>query len=364
MATAEQLALVGGPATVPEGSHHSWPELGEADREAVLRILDRGLLAGANAPEITALQEEYGAYLGAAHCLAVNTGTAALHCCAAAIGLEPGYEAIIPAYTFVATALAMVHQGAVPVFCDVDVSSYNIDPALIEERITDRTKAIVAVHIHGRSADMDEIMAVAGRHGLAVIEDVAQAHGGVYRGRRLGTIGDCAGMSLNQSKNLSAGEGGLFVTDDDDAYKAARRLSVFGEDLVPLEAPRLLVSRRGLELPQPGLSSALARVQLRRLDRYKLELASDRITVNAVAPGHAAIPMNFGEEEVEAMSVAREAIPLRQLAAPEEIAVAIAYLTSPDASYTTGASLLVDGGLLLVSGPTVLEQNIELPAGR
>lgn len=233
-----------------------------------MRVLDRGLFAGANAPEITALQEEYADYLGVAHCLALNSGTAALHCCAAAVGVEPGDEVIVPAYTFVASAMAMAHQGAVPVFCDVDSRTYNLDPERVEERITERTTAILAVHIHGAPADVLELSQVAERHGLALIEDVAQAHGIRYRGRVVGTIGVCAGTSLNQSKNLSAGEGGLFVTDDDDAYVSARRLSVFGEDLVPLEQRDFWSHGVGWNYRNQELSSALARAQLRRLDRY------------------------------------------------------------------------------------------------
>lgn len=268
MATTEHLALTGGPRAVPDGVHRAWPEIIEEDRAAVMRVLDRALFAGANSPEITALQEEYAAYVGVRHCLALNSGTAALHCCAVAVGLVPGDEVIVPAYTFIASAMAVLHHGAVPVFCDVDPRTYNLDPARIEDRLTDRTKAIMAVHIHGMPADMDEILEVARRHGLAVIEDAAQAHGGMYRGRKVGTLGDCAGTSLNQSKNLSAGEGGLFLTDDDLAHKAARRLSVFGEDLVPLEARAFWSHGAGWNYRNQELSCALARTQLKRLDRY------------------------------------------------------------------------------------------------
>lgn len=268
MATIEQLALTGGPRTVPPNLHRPWPDIRQEDRDAVMAVLERGIMAGANSPEITALQREYAEYVGVKHCLAVNTGTAALHCCAVATGARPGDEMIVPAYTFVASAMAMLHHGTVPVFCDVDSRTYNLDPARIEERITERTKAIVAVHIHGQPADLDDIMAIARRHGLAVIEDVAQAHGGVYRDRNVGSIGDCAGTSLNQSKNLSAGEGGLFLTNDDEAFKTARRLSVFGEDLVPLEARAFWSHGAGWNYRNQELSSAFARTQLRRLDEY------------------------------------------------------------------------------------------------
>jgi perosamine synthetase len=268
MATTERLALAGGPRAVPDRSHRTWPEITQEDRAAVMSVLDRGVLCGANAPEITALQRDYARYLGIEHCLAVNSGTAALHCCAAALGLQPGDEVIVPAYTFIASALAVVHQGCVPVFCDVNPQTYNLDPSRITERLTERTRAIMAVHIHGQPADMAEISTIAKHHDLAVIEDVAQAHGGRYRERMVGTMGDCAGMSLNQSKNLLGGEGGLFVTDDADMLRAARRLSVFGEDLVPLSARAFWSHGVGWNYRNQELSSALARSQLKRLDAY------------------------------------------------------------------------------------------------
>src|ERR1700741_5689771 len=180
MQDTQQLALLGGPRTVTAVNGRRWPEIRDEDRAAIARVLDRGILSGAKAPEVTALEREYAAYHGMRHCVAMNSGTAALHACAVAVGVRPGDEVIVPAFTFIASAMAMSNQGARPVFCDVQPRSYNLDPERIEERITDRTRAIVAVHLHGLPADMDEILAVAERHGLAVIEDSAQSHGAVY----------------------------------------------------------------------------------------------------------------------------------------------------------------------------------------
>jgi perosamine synthetase len=271
MASSDTLALNGGRGAIAPDAHRPWPEIGDEDRRFVAAVLDRGVTCGAFAPEITALQEEWAAYCGAAHCLGVNTGTAALHCCLAAVGVERGDEVIVPAFTFIATPHAVAHQGAVPVFCDVRLDSYNIDPSLIEERITDRTRALMPVHIHGQPADMDEIGAIAARHGLPVTEDAAQSHGATYKGRRTGTLADCAAFSLNATKNLSGGEGGLFVTDDERALDVARRLANYGENPAPLErgefrsylSSGLGWNYRGAELP-----AALARAQLRRLDRF------------------------------------------------------------------------------------------------
>lgn len=271
MATTDTPALLGGARAVPHEQHRRWPDVRTEDREAVLAVLERGILCGPSAPEITALQREWAQYLGVEHCLALNTGTAALHCCAAAAGLGPGDEVIVPAFTFIASAMAMAHQGCVPVFCDVDPRTYNLDPALIEERLTERTRAILPVHLHGLPAEMDEINAIAERHGLLVLEDAAQAHGALYKGRKTGTLAFCAGFSLNATKNLSGGEGGLFVTDDETAFVAARRLSIFGEDVPPLEPGEFRAYWSygiGWNYRNQELSSALARSQLRRLDEY------------------------------------------------------------------------------------------------
>jgi len=271
MSTIERLAIDGGRPLVSPGRHRAWPDVTTEDRRAVLAVLDRGVLCGASAPEILALQDEWAEYLGVEHCLALNSGTAALHCCLAAAGVGPGDEVIVPAYTFSATAMAVVHQGATPVFVDVHPRSYNIDPARVEEKIGERTRAVVPVHLHGLPADMEEIQAIAARHGLAVIEDAAQSHGATYRGRKTGTLAVCAGFSLNATKNLSGGEGGLFVTSDPAALAVARRLSVFGEDVPPLEPGELRAYWShgvGWNYRNQELASAFARSQLRRLDGY------------------------------------------------------------------------------------------------
>lgn len=275
---AERLAILGGPRAVARDElHRSWPEVLPEDIEAVQRVLRSGNFAGPHADEITALQREYAAYVGSDYCVALNSGTAALHCCVAAVGVQPGDEVIVPAYTFIASAMAVAHQGGVPVFCDVDARTYNIDPGQVEPLVSERTKAIMAVHIHGQPADLDELRAVADRHDLALIEDNAQAHGISYRGRMTGGIGDCSGTSLNQSKNLSAGEGGLFLTNDPEMFRVARRLAVFGEDIIPLEVRAFWSHGVGWNYRNQELSSAFARSQLRRLDRF-----NERAQANAL----------------------------------------------------------------------------------
>jgi dTDP-4-amino-4,6-dideoxygalactose transaminase len=281
MAIVEKLALEGGAGVVPEEAHRLWPEVTEEDRQAVLAVLERRQMCGSHAPEISALERDWAEYVGAEYCIATNSGTAALHCCVAGVGVGPGDEVIVPAFSFIATAAAVAHQGGVPVFCDIDERTFNIAPSLVEERITERTRAIMPVHLHGLPADMDALNEIARRYGLAVIEDAAQSHGATYNGRRTGTLGDCAGFSLNATKNLSGGEGGLFVTNDPDVYIAGRRLSIFGEDVSPVargEFRSYVAHGLGWNYRNQELSSAFVRSQLRRLDHYN-ETAQQNATV-------------------------------------------------------------------------------------
>ncbi|MDQ6817928.1 MAG: DegT/DnrJ/EryC1/StrS family aminotransferase [Actinomycetota bacterium] len=273
MATVEKLAVHGGPASVSTRDHASWPDITDDDRAEVLAVLDRGVLCGAESPAITGLQTDWAEYLGVEHCIATNSGTAALHTAIVSLDIWPGDEVILPAYTYISTAAAVAHHGAVPVFCDIDERTFNLDPARIEERITDRTAAIMPVHVHGLPADMDEIQAIANRHGLGVIEDAAQSHGATYKGRRTGTLSDCAGFSLNATKNLAAGEGGLFVTNDPKLYAIARRFSNRGEDVPNIGPGEFRINSYvshglGWNYRSQELPAALARSQLRRLDRY------------------------------------------------------------------------------------------------
>ncbi|MEX2146661.1 MAG: aminotransferase class I/II-fold pyridoxal phosphate-dependent enzyme, partial [Candidatus Rokuibacteriota bacterium] len=159
-----------------------WPILTDADRAAVGRVLDRGVLSGAGAPEMSALETEFARVVGSRYCLATNSGTAALHIALAAARVGPGDEVIMPALSFIATAQAVLHQGGRPVFVDVDPRTYNLDPAAVARAITPRTRAIVAVHLHGLPADMDALTTLAEPGRIVVIEDAAQAHGARYQG--------------------------------------------------------------------------------------------------------------------------------------------------------------------------------------
>ena len=224
--TTEQLAIRGGPP-VHQGpwvpGFHGSEEFAEEEKEAVLRVLEkkrvfRFLTSGIEDSEAARLEEAYRGLVGRGFALAVNSGTAALVTALVGAGVGPGDEVIVPAYTYIATAAAVIAARAVPVICEVD-SSLNMDPAELERKITSYTKAVIPVHMRGVPARMDEIMAVAQRRGLTVIEDVSQANGGRYRGRMLGAIGDLGCFSLQQYKVITAGEGGVVVTNDQGLYQ-------------------------------------------------------------------------------------------------------------------------------------------------
>ncbi|MCS3897845.1 dTDP-4-amino-4,6-dideoxygalactose transaminase [Bradyrhizobium japonicum USDA 38] len=182
-------------------------------------------------PEVTTFEKRFADYCSTSHCIAVSSGTSALHLALLAAGVGPGDEVITVSMTFVATTAAVLYSGAKPVFVDVDPVTWTMDPALIEAAITPRTKAIMPVHLHGLMADMDPIMEIARRRGLIVIEDAAQAHGAEYKGRRAGSIGDFGCFSFYPGKNLGAyGEGGAIVTSQPELARKVSLLRDWGQE--------------------------------------------------------------------------------------------------------------------------------------
>ncbi|MGZ3446070.1 MAG: DegT/DnrJ/EryC1/StrS family aminotransferase, partial [Myxococcaceae bacterium] len=159
---------------VPAGAHVRWPVLGPDERQAVLGVLERGILSGQLAPEVRGLEREFASIAGARYCLATNSGTSALHLALLGAGVRAGDEVIVPALTFVATAMAVLHQGAVPVFVDVEPRTFGMDPERVEAAIGPRTRAVVPVHLHGVPCDLQPIADIAARRGLLLIEDSAQ----------------------------------------------------------------------------------------------------------------------------------------------------------------------------------------------
>src|SRR4051795_1695761 len=213
--------------------------------------------------EVARFEEEFAAYCGVSHCVGVASGTAALTIAALAAGVRPGDEVIVPAHTFIASALGLSHAGAVPVFCDVDPGTGLIDPAAAEAAVTDRTAAILAVHLYGQMCDMDALDAVARRHGLIVLEDAAQAHGARYRDGRAGSFGAATAFSFYPSKNLGAlGDGGAVCTNDERVAEQARRWRNLGQ--LGKGDHAVLGYNERLD----GLQAALLRVKLPHLDAW------------------------------------------------------------------------------------------------
>ncbi len=272
---AELPAALGGTPVVPAGMVQPYPHVTDDDRDAVLAALAGGDLTRARQEQAEGLAREFAEYLGVRHVVPTNSGTSALHLAVAGVGVEPGDEVICPAFTYWATAAAVLHHNAIPVFVDVEPGTWTMDPRLVEERITERTRAVSPVHIHGMPADMDPILEMAHRHRLAVIEDCAQSHGALYRGRMCGTIGDAAGFSLQATKLLTTGsEGGLFATGDDLICQRASLLQYLGELVVPgRERLDQEYNAFGLGWMYRGdvLGQAFARSQLRRLDEHNAE---------------------------------------------------------------------------------------------
>jgi len=213
--------------------------------------------------EVAGFEQDFAAYCGTTECIALNSGTSALHLALLAAGVGPGDEVITVPFTFVASIAAVLYAGARPVLVDIDSRSFTMDPAAIEAAITPRTKAILPVHLYGQSADMDPIMEIARRHGLIVIEDAAQAHGAKYKGRPVGSIGDMACFSFYPGKNLGAyGEGGAVTTNHAEYARTVRMLRDWGQDR---KYHHLL---RGYNYRMEGFQGAVLGVKLRHLEKW------------------------------------------------------------------------------------------------
>jgi dTDP-4-amino-4,6-dideoxygalactose transaminase len=214
-------------------------------------------------PEVATFEQEFAAYCSVSECIALNSGTSALHLSLLAAGVGTGDEVITVPFTFVASVAAVVYTGARPVLVDIDPHSFTMDPAAIEAAITPRTKAILPVHLYGQPADMDPIMEIARRHRLIVIEDAAQAHGAKYKGRPAGRIGDIACFSFYPGKNLGAyGEGGAVTTNSTEFANTIRVLRDWGQDR---KYHHLL---HGFNYRMEALQGAILRVKLRHLERW------------------------------------------------------------------------------------------------
>ena len=218
-----KLAINGG-TPVRDVPGQKWPRATEAEEKAVIEALREGPWCRIGAERAHRFETDFAAWQGAKHGVAVNSGTSALELGLLALGIQPGDEVIMSPYTFMASATSALVTRGVPVFVDIEPDTYNVDPALIEGAITDRTFAIMAVHFGGRACDMGRILEIARKHSLRVIEDASHAHGAKWCDKGLGTVGDVGAFSLGSGKNLSAGEGGILLTNDEDLYWRAAQL--------------------------------------------------------------------------------------------------------------------------------------------
>jgi dTDP-4-amino-4,6-dideoxygalactose transaminase len=228
---------------------------------AIQRVLDNtSFIMG---KEVQIFEEQFAEYVGAKHCIAVNSGTAAVQVAVQSSGVTCGDEIILPTNSFFATAEGVSTAGAKPVFVDCDATTYNIDVTKIEAAITEKTKAIMPVHLYGQSADLDPIFAIAEKHNLLVLEDAAQAHGSLYKGKKVGALGKAGGFSFYPGKNLGAySEGGAIVTNDDDVARHARLLRDHGS----IEKYKHEIV--GYNFRLEGLQGAILQVKLKYLDKW------------------------------------------------------------------------------------------------
>lgn len=221
------LALAGG-SPLRQTLFPAWPVWGQAEIDAVQAVVESGRWGAEQGTEVRRFEAEFAAYQDAAHGIAVVNGTVALKLALTAAGVGLGDEVIVPGYTFVATATAALEIGAVPVFADIDPDTYTLDPDSAAACVTPRTRAILPVHLGGRPADMEALLALAQRHDLVVVEDAAQAWGASWQGRKVGALGHIGCFSFQSSKNITAGEGGLMLANDPTIADMARSLSNCG----------------------------------------------------------------------------------------------------------------------------------------
>jgi len=254
-----------------------WPSFRKSTIAKAMKPLESGKVNYWTGEVGTQFEEQWAKWNGAGFAITTSSGTSALHTAVAALGIGPGDEVICPSYSFIASSFCILQAGALPVFADVDVS-HTLDPKDIESKITRRTKAILVVHLYGTVADMAPIMRIARKHKLYVIEDCAQCFGGIYRGRKVGTIGDVGCFSFCQSKHFTTGgEGGAVITDDEELHWQCKSFRDHGYDvkerlrLLELEAKLMYIHNRvGFNYRMTEVQSMIGLCELERLDRWNL----------------------------------------------------------------------------------------------
>lgn len=237
------------------------PIIGEEEIEAVVAALRRGEISGSFGEAIPQFEQEFANYVGCEYGVAVSSGSTALHVAVAAAGIGPGDEVLVSSSTNIATALAVIHNGATPVPVDSEDLTWNLDLDLIDGLITDKTKAIIPVHLYGHPVDMDRLMEIARRHNLLVIEDCAESHGATCRGRMTGSFGDMACFSFYANKVITTGEGGMVTTNNKELAERLRLLRNLA-----FTKPRFRHEEAGFNFRMTGYQAAMGTAQFRKID--------------------------------------------------------------------------------------------------
>lgn len=286
--STEKLALFGGPKAITQ-SFQRYNSLGKEEVEAARRVVESGNLSQFlgcwepdffGGPKVQEFEKQCAAYFGVKHAITVNSATSGLIAAIGAVGIEPGDEVIVPPWTMCASATAILHWNAIPVFADIDPVTFCLDPASVEANITPYTKAIMAVDIFGHSADMDALMAIAGKHGLKVISDAAQAPGALYKGKLAGTLAHVGSYSLNYHKHIHTGEGGILVTDDDAIAEKLQLIRNHAEAVVAGKGVTDLSNMLGYNFRLGEIECAIGIEQLKKLNGFvaSRQHAAERLT--------------------------------------------------------------------------------------
>jgi perosamine synthetase len=249
------------------------PAIGQDEISAVTAVLESGMLASGD--RVIEFEKKFADYCGTTHAVAINNGTAALHAALLAADIGHGDEVIVPAFSFVATASAVLMCGAKPVFVDVDEQSFNIDPKLAAEQVTPRTRAIIGVHLYGQPFDVKGIQEICTSHNLKLIEDAAQAHGALYNGEKVGSFGHFGCFSFYATKNMITGEGGM-VTTSEKAYNERLRLIISHG-----QSEKYVHTRLGYNYRMTDIGAALGIVQLKKIDKFNLRRRKNAEFYNA-----------------------------------------------------------------------------------
>ncbi len=276
----EELAIYGGKPVIRHEEVQNWPPIDKTDEELVLKALHEPVQTRGTYTKM--LEKEFCEYNGNKFAYFTNCGGSALQMCLAGCGVGAGDQVIVTSYTWPSSASCILHSMAVPVFVDIDPDTFLMDASKIEAAITPHTKAIITVQLHGLCCDMDPIMDIAKRHNLKVIEDACQAHDSLYNGRKAGTLGHCAAFSFNQNKCMTSGEGGIFVTNDEDIFNKGLTLCGFNDMQPTKDTDEFPAYAFGHKFCNNEITAAFALAELRKFPSYYKQLVANATTLHSL----------------------------------------------------------------------------------